>query len=1663
VKKKMIGIFVVMLMISIVMTTILFSDDGTVEASEDVNLDYDYVWLRVQSFANVIHYVNWSGNGENGIPKGRSWATAGENYTINEILDFNINGSGTPCGLTGFTKLRIGYVDGPRGEVPGKKRDKQYSTKIVIHDYNLTLINPGEPDQYIPYTESFPFGLGFLPRDHPFLPFFDIYHRTHFNDSEIPIRFRSLNCEPSPLSNPYAGASTDYYFNIDVKELNNFPAILGGIVEYIEDDQSIPEDQNDTVFLMNETISCETKIQNITENATGCILIHDQNRNYNFGNADDQNCSFAWINWTDSNMSLLLNDLKNGSKYFVLLDIETQTLNFFNCSCIIEEETPWVGVYDLRNESDPSGSGIDTMVSHNSQALIYSWLHREDQCKAIIVAGPLDTHFMLPTSHAWAWFNIPYWIDVYWVPMFSVNASVSEWIFDNIQTASISGFLDQDIYEQTRNKPGVISHNVVAYRNISHSPDDKIVVLSNRIDGWFSEAPGDSGVGGAVLLGIAKYFKDNDITPKYNLTFLFTTGEEYGMRGAQHFVDTHPNGTDDGEYNYIHWIGFDQLGFNLTGDGNKLQTEIKTQNESRPLIRAIANDTDYKNRTHNYYDFYVNYTHGAVCEDFVWKNNCPNTIQFAKERGWNGWHRAGNNYAEGDSLNNIDRNDVNVTFELAWNITKYFCVNPDCEFDDEVSYTTFDSPNDGDTLPDSIRAEFSINSILPSDKVMVNATLHDQNDNGAVVAWKVVNYMITTLSQSNPYNITIAIPDEFAQGEYTLQLRLYNSTGRINKIVNPDDDEPNEIQNSDSYQLYHPFGNPTPGNLYHSTEDIIRGSYFTANEYGTARNITAYVQAGNTSGPPSIHSVCMIYRKNDNKLIGRTEDTNPVTGASPDWVVYNFTEPYPILEEDTEYVLVCWSEAPCYLYYDHMVLMSRGRYNDTVFGSPPDPIVWDGANNDLYSIYCGYRNDTNPPWVTNVTEDPHIVGFGGDVTISADVVDNESGVKNVTVNIGYPGGKAENKTMTLVSGDTYQYVFNNTWLVGQYNYSIWAVDNYNNSINRSVRSHFHVSVDASISIATLKDSYGGSQYINITDPPNLPENYTLVDRGLTWDEYYNADTGQNVLEVSTGPINYPEENGTWTPINNSISQLASNHPAYVYGYRNGNDRGLFGAYFKSNAQLDWPVAFTYNKSNDPTIHAIRSKLVGVGYVDPQSNWAYQYLQNVQSSQGQINGYSITYSGVFTGTDVTWSYGNTGLKEEITMSNTTKTVLQNHPPSQYGLNDASSYLVFITRLDYQNLNLYNGTGLLDGNVTISDTGVDFKDVLEQFKCALPLGEAYELNNDSSRQKLTYRIVHLNGNTYLLSGLKVSKLNTMVFPVVIDPTLSVNSLSNDGYISSSSTTYSTAWDASSGTVDSSATYLSIGQKKAGFPTSTYYIYRGFVLFNTSSLPSNAYLDSAILSLYKKDDYSTTDFLVTIQNGQPTYPHNPLQAGDYAKGHYSGNGGSLNTANYVNGRNNITLSNLSWINETGITKLCLRSSRDINGTTPTGNEYVNVYSTNAPNAGYVPKLIITYRNQSKIKNTGETNISGFLLIQVQFYNTSQSKWLVDNDTINETSARTISNGHQLALDTIFNGHVRASDLTHGTGTYRVYAAFRDPDGNILRTNDDVDLEAWWQFSKT
>ena len=737
---------------------------------------------------------------------------------------------------------------------------------------------------------------------------------------------------------------------------------------------------------------------------------------------------------------------------------------------------------------------------------------------------------------------------------------------------------------------------------------------------------------------------------------------------------------------------------------------------------------------------------------------------------------------------------------------------------------------------------------------------------------------------------------------------------------------------------------------------------------------------------------------------------------------------------------------------------STGKINEIVFN------VSD-ANDTEDPLPTGYLwpfvPDTTPPSITDVSANPDLVGFGFNITVSANITEEGSGLSSVKINITKPDISYENNSMSHISGNSYQYNFSNTWLHGQYNYTIWAIDNASNSDTTSAYS-FNVSANATISVCTLKDNYTVNEFVNITDPPNPLDDYYIVERGLTWDKYYNVSTGTNTLVLSQGPVNYQDETGVWTPINRTLGLLNSSHPAYSFGYRVGNEHGLYNVYFKPNTQDVWPVVFAYNKSTNPENNMVRSKLVGVGYLDPASDWAYEILQNIQSSQGQIIDNSLTFEKVFSGTDVVYSYGNSGLKEEIILSNTTKTLLQGHPPSDYGLSNQGSYLVFITRLDYSGLNMYNTSGMLTGNFTVTDGGIDFKDVLGQFKCALPLGEAYELYNESVSQSLVYRILQYNDNFYLLSGLKLVDLNNMSFPVVIDPTLTIFSLSSDGYVYASSTDYNSAWIASTGTISSNASYISIGQRKAlGLPPSNS-IYRGFLMFDTSEIPLNANITNATLSLYKKDDYSATDFILTLQDGQPTYPHNPLFPGDYNKSHYSGCGGELNTSNFVNGWNNISLSELGWIQNGDITKFCLRSSRDINGTAPSGNEYVNVNSADAPLSDPLtwPKLIITYLNQSKIKNIGSTRISGYLLIQVHYY--SVIGWIVADDTAHETSPRIINTGEQFGLDTVFNDLVNTSSLLnlYGRGLYRVYAAFRDPDGNILVTSDDEELVCWYEF---
>lgn len=147
-----------------------------------------------------------------------------------------------------------------------------------------------------------------------------------------------------------------------------------------------------------------------------------------------------------------------------------------------------------------------------------------------------------------------------------------------------------------------------------------------------------------------------------------------------------------------------------------------------------------------------------------------------------------------------------------------------------------------------------------------------------------------------------------------------------------------------------------------------------------------------------------------------------------------------------------------------------------------------------------------------------------------------------------------------------------------------------------------------------------------------------------------------------------------------------------------------------------------------------------------------------------------------------------------------------------------------------------------------------------------------------------------------------------------------------------------------------------------TTPYYVRRGYLLFDTSTIPSGAVITSVTLKLCTQYDGSTRDFNMRVinANGQVS-PGTPPVAGDYDRTKYTLDGsktvGTLATSSIqpADSYNNISL-NTDSINKGSWTKFLLISDRDIAKTSPTStSEFIRFYNISATNKE--PKLTIEY----------------------------------------------------------------------------------------------------------
>jgi hypothetical protein len=737
-----------------------------------------------------------------------------------------------------------------------------------------------------------------------------------------------------------------------------------------------------------------------------------------------------------------------------------------------------------------------------------------------------------------------------------------------------------------------------------------------------------------------------------------------------------------------------------------------------------------------------------------------------------------------------------------------------------------------------------------------------------------------------------------------------------------------------------------------------------------------------------------------------------------------------------------------------------GRNANSTYGNPPDPITWGNTEYNIYSIYCNY---STLPEITNVSATPSTVGFGFEVNISADVCDTGS-IDTVSVNITYPDNNSWNYTMYNSENNTYEFVVDDTILAGQYNYTIWAVDDLGD-INSSTGHSFNVSGQATISVCTVKDEYGNNTIINLTDPPpESPEiGYELLDDGKVlciWNKYdsyyFNTSSGIQITN------HYDEY---WS------------HNVLMLGYYNNDQWNLIYrtdelSGFNKNIDSDNETYVNITLWKDLAYQGYNFRLAIRYYlgVDDNELTVIPYIKNIGDEDipynlgfaWEINDIQIdmTTSGDYIEINGTSYFLNESLDE--TYKNMTI-------PSFYIKEASLNYLVKVKSRDDE----YNAPVTLAIKIGTLDVGQekytslfwhDASEAVFYFN-NFNTGEAWatypgymvdgstsyyastttdgdiELcdgNNCSGGDMGTISKVELRANTYYTGDYR----DLFLRPVFNGTTDGINYPITPGV---GSPGWSYWYDITNDPLIATASWNWTNVKnldcdvEVGLGMMSFTMYCSKVEMRVTYTP---YYPPEISDPYPSDgsDGVSISPMLNITVSDPDGESMDITWLSNSSDSWVAFGwnNSVGNSTYHQTMSNASINGQWWYWKVNVS----------DGTNYTVSDVYRFYT------GY----------QSKIVNTGSTDIQGYLLIQVQYYNSSNNTWIMADDTVNESFPRTIEAGGVLALDSLFNGKVNTSNLSSfGNGTYRIYAVFRDHDYNVLVCDDESELIATYEFKIT
>ena len=201
-----------------------------------------------------------------------------------------------------------------------------------------------------------------------------------------------------------------------------------------------------------------------------------------------------------------------------------------------------------------------------------------------------------------------------------------------------------------------------------------------------------------------------------------------------------------------------------------------------------------------------------------------------------------------------------------------------------------------------------------------------------------------------------------------------------------------------------------------------------------------------------------------------------------------------------------------------------------------------------------------------------------------------------------------------------------------------------------------------------------------------------------------------------------------------------------------------------------------------------------------------------------------------------------------------------------------------------------------------------------------------------------------------------LDAAAYPVTIDPDFTRGTV--DGYIYGKDATYSTARSTSFG-FDTTGQSIVVGQNSTGK-----YVYRGYLVFDTSSIGSGSTVTQANLTMMcVYNGGALTDFDVQIVK-QDWSGQNPITADNREAAYDNCLTADADDSIWQNSDGistgvQLTSGNLStaWINKSGSTYYSLRSSRDYSNTEPSTVETLSLGTSERSTESYRPVLSVTY----------------------------------------------------------------------------------------------------------